>query len=84
MPAQFDAETLQTRFGQINERLGKIEAQLTLLSKTAGVPYSQASGEVPSEVVELAHAGKTGEAIKRYRALTNAGLDEAQEVVSKL
>ena len=36
----------------------------------------------PGEVVELVRAGKTLEAIKRYRELTGAGSDEAREVVT--
>jgi len=39
---------------------------------------------VPPEVVELARAGNTLEAIKQYRALTGAGLDEARDVVAAL
>jgi hypothetical protein len=39
---------------------------------------------VPDEIVELAHAGKTLEAIRRYRALNGATLDEARAAIAKL
>jgi ribosomal protein L7/L12 len=39
---------------------------------------------VPDEIVELARAGKTTEAIKRYRALNGATLDEARAFVASL
>jgi hypothetical protein len=36
------------------------------------------------EIIELARAGKTLEAIKRYRALNGATLDEARAVITRL
>jgi ribosomal protein L7/L12 len=39
---------------------------------------------VPDEIVELVRAGKTTEAIKRYRALNGATLDEARAFIAKL
>jgi hypothetical protein len=44
---------------------------------------AQADG-VPDEIVELAHAGKTLQAIKQYRALNGATLDEARAAIAKL
>lgn len=41
-------------------------------------------GGVPQEIVELVRAGKTFEAIKRYRALNGATLDEARAAIAKL
>lgn len=41
-------------------------------------------GGIPQDVVELARAGKTVEAIKRYRALNGATLDEAKAAIAKL
>jgi hypothetical protein len=41
-------------------------------------------GEVPDEIAELVRAGKTREAIKRYRALNGATLDEARAAIAKL
>jgi ribosomal protein L7/L12 len=50
-----------------------------------GLPYENPNdAEVPAEVRELARAGKRIDAVKRYRILTGASLDVAQDVVSKL
>jgi ribosomal protein L7/L12 len=81
MPA-FNEALVGMQFERINERLRAIEAQLALLSEKAGVEYHSPSEGVPEDVVELATAGKTLEAIKRYRELTGAGGDEAREVVA--
>ena len=81
MPA-FNEAMIGVQFDRIGERLRAIEAQLALLSEKAGVPYESPSAGVPGEVVELVRAGKTLEAIKRYRELTGAGSDEAREVVT--
>jgi hypothetical protein len=84
LPGEYSQTALEAHFRQINDRLAKIEAQLTTLSDTAGVPYERPLDEVPEDVVELARAGKTLEAVKRYRELTNANMDRAMEVVSGL
>ena len=42
------------------------------------------SGGVPEEIVELVRAGKTLQAIKRYRALNGATLDEARAAIARL
>ena len=81
MPAEFQAEQLIRRFDAINERLRSIEAQLTVLSAKAGVPYSAPADEAPPEVVELARNGDTLGAMKRYRELTGADGEQAREVV---
>jgi hypothetical protein len=39
---------------------------------------------IPAEIVALAHAGKTTEAIRRYRALNGATLQEAQTAINRL
>jgi len=41
-------------------------------------------GQVPDEVVELARAGKTTQAISTYRRLTGATLVEAKRIVEGL
>lgn len=81
MPAYNEA-LIGVQFERINERLRAIEAQLTLLSEKAGVPYTNPSEGVPPDVVELARAGKTLEAMKRYREITGADADEARKVVA--
>ncbi len=69
---------------QIFERLRAIEAQLAVLSEQAGVPYEAASQAAPAEVVELVAAGDRMGAIRKYRELTGAGIEEAQEAIAKL
>jgi hypothetical protein len=44
---------------------------------------AQPSG-VPDDIVELVRKGKTKEAIKRYRALNGATLDEAKIAIARL
>ena len=39
---------------------------------------------MPVEVIELAHAGNTLEAVKRYRELTNATAEEAKAIVRSI
>ena len=41
-------------------------------------------GGVPHEIVELVRAGKTLQAIKRYREINGATLDEARAAIEKL
>jgi hypothetical protein len=47
-------------------------------------PQQPAQPGVPDEIVALARAGKTLEAIKRYRALNGATLDEARAAIAGL
>jgi hypothetical protein len=54
-------------------------------ARVRGVELGEAHPEgVPEEIVELARAGKTLQAIKEYRALNGATLDEARAFVAKL
>jgi ribosomal protein L7/L12 len=69
---------------QIFERLRAIEAQLAVLSGKAGVPYEVASQSAPAEVVELVGGGDRMGVIRKYRELTGAGMEEAQEAIAKL
>ena len=75
---------LSSYVDQIFKRLNAIEAQLAVLSDRAGVPYDQPGAGAPPEVVELAVAGDRMGAIRKYRELTGAGLDEASAVVEGL
>ncbi len=54
-----------------------------LATPLSEVPRGRPAG-VPDEIIDLAHAGKTLEAIKRYRTLTGATLHEARAFVAKL
>jgi hypothetical protein len=47
-------------------------------------PAEFGGGGVPDEVIALARAGKTLKAIKAYRAVNGASLDEAREVIRNL
>jgi hypothetical protein len=77
-------DELQPVFARIGERLDSIEAQLVTVSEKLGVPFTPINSGVPAEVVELARAGKTIEAITKYRELTNASAPDARAVVMAL
>jgi ribosomal protein L7/L12 len=69
---------------QIFERLRAIEKQLAILSEKAGVPYEAVSREMPEEVVQLVESGDRIGALRKYRELTGAEMDAAQEAISKI
>jgi ribosomal protein L7/L12 len=75
---------VQPVLAQLGERLEAIETQVAILSDRLGVPYERPLAEVPPEIVELARAGSTLQAIKRYRELTGASLEDARSVVMSL
>lgn len=81
MPAAYQAGDLQQIFQRINDRIRAIEEHLVVLSEKAGVAYSLPGEGLPKEVIELARAGKTLEAIKLYRELTNADFETAKAAV---
>lgn len=81
MSGSFSQEGLEARFQEISKRMQAIEAQLALVSQQAGIPYAPTSQAVPADVVELANAGKTMEAITRYRELTHASIADARQVI---
>jgi len=84
MPAAYEARDLQLMFQRVNERIRAIEEHLAVLSEKAGIPYEQPTDGAPKEVVELVRAGKTMEAIKKYRELTQADFQTAKEAVEKI
>ena len=84
MPGAYSQESLERHFKQINERLRAIEDQIAKLSGEAGIGYEAPLAEVPQEVVDLAEAGDTMGAMKKYRELTGAGAEQATQVVSGL
>ncbi|MEA2676107.1 MAG: hypothetical protein QOJ81_248 [Chloroflexota bacterium] len=81
MPAINEA-FIPDMFERVNKRLRAIEDQLVLLSEKAGIPYAAPGANVPAEVVELKRAGKTLDAMRKYRELTGANAEEANNVVS--
>ena len=81
MPGEYSQATLQAHFESINKRLRMIEEQLVRISETGGFAYTPSWSQVPEEVVALAGEGKQLEAMKRYRELTGANMDQARDVV---
>jgi ribosomal protein L7/L12 len=84
MPAAYQAADLQRIFGQMNDRFRALEEQMARVSAAAGVPYTPPSATAPADVVDLARAGKSMDAIRRYRELTNASFEDARAVVAGL
>jgi hypothetical protein len=84
MPAEYSAAMLQEHFAAISRKFEHLEKQIALLSEKLGVPYEAAAGDVPVEVVELVHAGKDMEAIKKYRELTGANGEEARAAIARV
>lgn len=54
------------------------------MDETGNAEPSPAAGQLPNEVLELARAGKTTQAISAYRRLTGASLLEAKTIVDRL
>jgi|HubBroStandDraft_3_1064219.scaffolds.fasta_scaffold1280482_1 hypothetical protein len=75
---------LSPLFAQIGARLESLEAQVALLSEKAGVGYMPVVRPVPPEIVTLARSGKLLEAMRQYRALTGASMEEARTAVMGL
>jgi hypothetical protein len=48
------------------------------------VPYDRPAAEIPAEVVELARSGNRVEAMRLYRDLMNASVEEAREALRKI
>jgi len=83
MAAEVFWSDLQPRLQGLVERLDYIEKYLVDLGEVAGYRYAPFSTGLPPEVSELARAGKTLEAVKLYRQLTNANLEQAKLAVQK-
>jgi ribosomal protein L7/L12 len=70
---------------ELMAQVDRIERQVARISANLGIPYDYpVTSETPPEVVELAQSGKKIAAVKRYRELTGAGLQEAKEAVDAL
>jgi hypothetical protein len=78
-----DWRALLPRLEGLQERLDYIEKYLVDLGQAAGYRYAPFSTGLPAEVAELAQAGKTLEAVKLYRQLTNANFEQARTAVAK-
>jgi hypothetical protein len=66
---------------QIGQRLESLETQMALVSEKVGLVYAPMIAQVPQQVIDLARAGRTLEAITQYRAATGASLADARAVV---
>ena len=81
MPGEYSQASLEAHFESLNKRLRMIEEQLGRLSEGTGFGYTPSWSEVPEEVIALAQQGKQLEAMKRYRELTGANVEQARDVV---
>jgi ribosomal protein L7/L12 len=79
-PEQDVAAALQ----RLSDRLDYIEEHLVHMGRAIGYRYAPMPAGIPPEVVQLAREGNKLEAIRRYRALTGASLDQARGVVEGL
>ena len=66
------------------KRLDYIEEHLVHLGEAVGYRYAPMNSGVPPEVKELVRVGKTLEALRRYREVTGASLEQAKAVVLSL
>ena len=66
------------------KRLDYIEEHLVHLGEAVGYRYAPMNSGVPPEVKELVRAGKTLEALRRYREVTGASLEQAKALVLSL
>jgi hypothetical protein len=80
----YNEAQLSSYVDQIFKRLERLEDHARLVGEATGVPFSHPAADVPPDVVELARSGDRMGAIKRYRELTGAGIEAAQEVVAGL
>jgi ribosomal protein L7/L12 len=89
-----DDAQLAQRFGAIEQQLRLISEHLGLSSPAfasdgltapgLGEPASPSASGLPAEVLELAQAGHTTQAISRLRQLTGASLLEAKRAIDAL
>lgn len=82
--AEVNWDELLPRLEGLAERLDYIEKHLVDLGRVVGYQYAPfSSGDLPAEVAALVRAGKTLDAVKLYRQLTNASFDQAKAAVAK-
>lgn len=83
-PGGIQWDQIEPVIAGLAKRLDYIEEHLVNLGRAAGYRYAPYSTQVPPEVVELARAGDRLEAIKRYRELTGAHMEQAKAIVLSL
>jgi hypothetical protein len=69
---------------QIVERIERLERNVRMLAERTGIGFEDPSGEVDSEVVDLARSGKRMEAAKLYAERAGVDVLTAQRVVMGL
>jgi ribosomal protein L7/L12 len=75
-------EAINKRLDWIEDALGRVVGlQYTPMGRAGHRPDET---EVPPEIQELVQQGKTNEAIKRYRELTGASMQQAQAALERL
>ena len=75
-------ELVNKRLDWIEESLGRVNGlQYTPMGRAPGRPDET---EVPAEIQELVQQGKSKEAVKRYRELTGADIQQAQRAIENL
>jgi ribosomal protein L7/L12 len=75
---------LSSYVDQIFKRVQRIESQLAAVSEKVGLPFEDPAASAPPDVLKLVQAGDRMGAIKRYRELTGAGMQEAQAAIEGL
>src|SRR5271169_5485092 len=73
-----------TQFNQTTPPNYFRRAALVHLGEAVGYRYAPMNSGVPPEVKELVRVGKTLEALRRYREVTGASLEQAKAVVLSL
>jgi hypothetical protein len=66
------------------KRFDYIEEDLVHLGERVGYRYAPTNSGVPPDVKDLVRAGRTLEALSRYREVTGASLEQAKAVVLSL
>ena len=65
-------------------RVSRLEAQVARINEQLGIEAPGPPAGIPLDVIDLAASGNRLAAIKRYRELTGADLDEAKRVVGQI
>jgi hypothetical protein len=84
MERLYNSQQVTLYIDQLRDRLRRTEDQLALLSERLGIPYERPGDGVPPEVAALVEAGDRLGAMRKYRELTGAGAQEAQEAIGRL
>ena len=87
MAGSYNQDTLERKLESMARRMDHIEAKLVQIAqfaRTQYIPFKDADGRVPDDIVALAREGKTLEAVARYRELTGADVAEARAIIGAL